>query len=402
MLSMLRQKMNVRDLHSAFGLFFSLIYLYLFVTGTLSVFSREIDWLANPVARVVPIESDKLQPGQVYDAVKQSRPDWNIVRIVRSPAARYADQVYIRRNELDRLAWVDPYRGEVRGITSTHTFNSTLKELHRALSSPSKYVKFAVTAVSIPLAASVILGLMLYRRFWKGFLTKPRFHARRRAVLSDLHRLVGIWTLIFLAPLILTSFNFMLEIAGYSPPPAPVYGSVMERSDLLPSGFSGRDLDQAYQAARQTYPNLRISLIDLPSDENAALIFRGDLEAILVRPTANAVFVDPSNIHVTGSYRAEELSTHQRIFELSRTVHIGTWGGTASRIGWFLFGLALTFLTALGAMIHAEKMVMRDTRSAHPSKRGRFGFYWVGMGLGKWLWLAVFAYTLVMTLRTLI
>lgn len=400
----LRIPVTVRGWHSLLGMGFLLILLFLFVTGTLSIFGKEIDWLVNPAQRVVPAETGKLSFGRTFDAVYAGVPDALILSITRMPGARYADQVTVALPEGQgrRLVLVDPYAGQVTGIGSPNTVWFVLRELHRGLSSKSDKVRLAVAGMAVPLGGVLVTSLWLYRRFYAGLFRWPRKGARRRAVLGDLHRLIGAWSVIFLVPLVLTSLVFAFELVGISGGSYPDY-MVMGQSDTaLPAGFSGAALDRMVATAEGFYPGLAVTDIALPANAMQPVVVRGDLAALLVRSVANAVYFDPATQAIRGAHRGEELAVGLRLVEASRTLHFGSFAGLPSRILWAVFGSALSVLAVLGALIYAERLVFMADRSDSIRTRSRLGHVWAGMGAGKWLGLAVFALALALTLRRLL
>ncbi len=400
MLSLLRIPVTARGWHSLTGMFFSLILMFLFVTGTLSVFGHEIDWLTNPAQRVEVAPEGKLTLGATYDAVRLEVPEAQVALIQRVAGPRTADQtIVVMPDGSQRLVLVDPYRGEVQGVGSTRNVWFTLRELHRALSSPSTKVQTAVAAMTLPLAVMLISSLLLYRRFYRGFFRLPRRGARKRAVLGDLHRLLGCWALIFMVPLVLTSAEFLVELLGYGPAYYPGYTLMGEERSALPTGFSGDDLDRAVTVAETTLPGLAVTDAALPTNDRMPIALRGDLTAPLVRSVANSVYLDPVSLTVRGAHRAEDISTGLRLFEAARVVHFGSFAALPGKVVWGIFGVALSTLTALGALIYAERLVFMSERSDSIRQRSRLGHVWAGMGLGKWIGLAVLAFAAFTTLR---
>lgn len=396
----LRIPVTARAWHSLAGMVFSLILMFLFVTGTLSVFGHEIDWLANPAQRVAAAPGGKRPLGATWDAVRTQMPGAQVAMIQRPAGPRTADQVIVRMPDGgQRLVLVDPYRGTVQGEGSTRTAWLTLRELHRALSSPSRKVQFAVTLMVLPLAVILVTSLLLYRRFWRGFFRLPRRGARARAVLGDLHRLLGSWALIFMVPLVLTSGQFLVEFLGYGPAYYPGYMLPRTQQSALPESFSGADLDRAVGVAGATLPGLAVTDIMLPPDARMPIALRGELTAPLVRTVANSVYLDPASLAVRGAHRAEEIPAGLRLSEALRVVHYGSFAGLGSKLVWGVFGLVLSVLTALGALIYAERLVFLSERSDTVRARSRLGHVWAGMGPGKWIGLAVLAFAAVTTLR---
>jgi len=231
--------MSARIVHGYTGLFFCAILAFLSGTGTLSVFSVELDWLMRAEMRVAA-DGNKAPVGQSLDAALAAAAGVRPIALMRFPGARFADRVLVASDDAGRrFVWVDPYSGQVRGTTPTATLKETLRELHRGLSTKARLVQVAVAALSLPLALSVISGLVLYRRFWTGFFRMPRRTGSRRALLSDLHRLTAVWSLPFLAIVVITSAVFLSEMVGFGPPMRPMPRPDPIRAEALPPGFGG-------------------------------------------------------------------------------------------------------------------------------------------------------------------
>ena len=124
----------------------------------------------------------------------------------------------------------------------------------------------------------------------------------------------------------------------------------------LPFGFSGDDLELAVGNALDELPGLEVRRILLPRAPNSPLIIQGDLSATLVRPRANGVYIDPSNLSVIGSYVGEELNVHTRISEAADPLHFGYFGGLATKILWFLLGLSMSAMTLTGVVIYSKRL----------------------------------------------
>jgi uncharacterized iron-regulated membrane protein len=365
-----RNSLNWHWLHSFFGLTLSIYLGFIFLTGTLLVFSNEIDWLRYSAMRVSPAEGGKLSWGSVYDAAAAERPGWDIVRIIRDEGARTADLVVMLKPDggRDHFIWVDPYRAVVQGETSTFSFHNALLALHESLFIDGRKGKFLVTVLALPMTAAVIAGLFTYRRFWTGFFRLPRFGGRRRAVLSDLHRLIAVWSLIFFLPLAATTLWYFVENLGLGAN-TEFQHKTDKRETLLPGGFDGARLDAAAKLAEEAMPRMHISEVGLPRAKAEPILFQGQMTAFLVRDRENSVHIDPTTLAVMATHRAEDLSLHQRISAAADPVHFGDFGGLTTRILWLVFGIALTALVAIGVLINATRLAtMAEKRSGTPTQ----------------------------------
>ena len=117
-------------------------------------------------------------------------------------------------------------------------------------------------------------------------------------------------------------------------------------------------------------PDLDIRMILFPRAPSQSVSLRGQATAVLVRPRANAVQVDPTTGGLTGAYRGEELSVHQRISEMADPLHFGTLGGFSTKVLWFAFGIALSGLAITGVCIYVKRVARSPRRTALDARRG--------------------------------
>lgn len=390
--------MSARRVHGFLGLFFSLAMIFVAITGSLSVFADEIDWLLTPALRVSAGEGDKSSPGRSFDAAATAIPGARPDVLTRFPGPRYADRLrVITPDGTAAFVWVDPYSGTVTGTGAAVTVRQVLRELHRSLSTENMTVTLAVAAMSLPLGATVIAGLLLYRRFWTGYFRRPRFSGSRRAMLSDLHRLAAVWLLPFLVVTTLTSAIFLSEMVGLAPP-MPAMPMVAARGPaLLPDGFDGASLDRAVDLARDALPGLVVSEITFPDAPGAPVSVRGADGTALVRPVASVGHVDPASLALMAVQPAAGLGERMRLFEAARVLHYGTALGLPMRLLWLGFGLGLAALGILGAMICAERLT-KEFKVRGRAARSGWGHYFAGAGAGNWIGLGATVLALALAL----
>lgn len=79
--------------------------------------------------------------------------------------------------------------------------------------------------------------------------------------------------------------------------------------------------------------------------------------------------------------KGEELSAHQRISEMADPLHFGTFGGMATKVVWFVFGLAMAGLCVTGMAIYSLRLknVLAPDELAQ-RRHGFAGRLWLGMG----------------------
>jgi len=364
--------------HQWVGLKLAVFMAFISLTGTLAVLSSEIDWLLQPSLRVSPA-SVEAEPR--WDRIATSAAEWPNAAKVQSLAAPVATAfaataVIENPDGTLRILHIHPTTGEVQGEVTWVGAQRILRNMHRHLNLPIKYGVPIVCTLAFLLLVSVVTSLVVYKRWWRGFLKPVRWRDARTAW-GDLHRLAGVWSLWFVLLIALTGVWYMVEELGLEAP-------VSERA-VAPGSAEPVDGAAAFaanlEAARGAMPGLRIQRILLPQEEGDTFQFQGQLSAWLVRERSNSVATDPASAEVLQVLRGEELTAHQRISEMADPLHFGNFAGYWTKVPWFLFGLLMTGLSVSGIAIYG----LRVGRSVPGA--GAVAVAWRGMG--RWRWLAL-------------
>lgn len=270
------------DLHTWLGLKLSIAMTFILVTGTLAVFSNELDWLTHPSMRVMPQpESARSSWGTLYDAAREAYPDWSLQYMTEPVDPWFTAGMYgVTDSGTRRLIDVDPYAATVTGDRNWLSFQRFFRNTHRHLMLPVQYGVPLVSALSLILLGSMATGLVVYKKFWRGFFRKPRMR-NARIFNGDLHRLLGLWTLWFFPVIALTGLFYLAESLGWRAPPFGETGEAVER----PIELTGAELDAMADRAKSILPGLDITLVLPPSAPGDPLVFQGYTDGTwLVRP----------------------------------------------------------------------------------------------------------------------
>lgn len=364
------------------GLQVSLMLGVVLLTGTLASISPEIDWLLNPAMRVTPQDRPMASWGRWLDGARAGADllaggDARIERIDGPMASRFAVEALAVTADGERhRIQVDPWSGAPRGTTSWFGARRLLRDLHRHLMLPGWIGLPMVAILSVPLLASLVTAFAVYKKWWRGFLRMPRAPrsvADRRRFVGDLHRWAGLWLLPFIAVAGVTSAWYLVEWAGLKAPDPTIF------RPLAHARIDGAALDRIVARGRSAMPDLRLRAIAFPEDEEGqpagGVLLSGDATAWLVRDRANAALFDAGTEAMVASVRGIDLSAGQRIGEAADPLHFGTWGGTATRWLWFVFGIVLSGLAVTGILIHAMRLA-RLPDAPHGLRRAT----WAGMG----------------------
>lgn len=373
--------------HQWAGLKLSLMLAFVMLTGTLATLAHEIDWLLQPSLRVTPssVEGPVAWDRIAANAAAHSATA-RITGIEAPTAPFFAARVMIERRD-GRLGFLHahPTTGAIQGEGPWVGAQRVLRNTHRHLNLPTWLGVPLVSALALPLLVSLGTAFIVYKRWWRGFLKPVRWRDARTAM-GDLHRLLGVWSLWFVALIALTSLWYLVESLGGDAPPAP--RAEITATERAPAEL-GALLGPSLAAARAADPELRIHRIGFPGEGSGAFVFQGQRDAVLVRPRANAVWVDAATARVALVTDGSQLSAHQRISEAADPLHFGTFGGYWTKLAWFLFGLALTGLSVSGAAVYALRLARE--RREHPGTRGVLARIWTGMGAWRWWSIAAVA-----------
>lgn len=365
-------------IHAWVGLNLGFLLYVICLSGTIAVFSWEINWAVDPSARVDPLAADErptISWQTMYDNVAAGHPHAMVAYLFPSRGESWAARAAVAYSPRDfRWVLVDPYTGDLRGLRSGFNLVSFFRIFHKQL-----YVvpgifgihgTLIVGALAILLLVSSVTGVLSIKRWWRAFVTL-RTGRSRRLLWSDVHRLTGVWPLIVTVVLGITGVwylaeNILIDTGVMDEEARPARLSADTLKDRPPSQVP-LDLDRAAGLAKAAYPELSIAMIALPLRPGDPLIFTGQADALLVRDRANAVQMDPYTGEILGIRRAEDLGAFDRWVETADPLHFGTFGGLTTQILWFVGGLMLS----AGILTGLYSAWMRLGQTAEAGRRGR-------------------------------
>jgi uncharacterized iron-regulated membrane protein len=372
-------------LHSVFGLKLSLFLAFVCLTGTIATVAHEIEWLYKPQLRATTV-TGQADWGAMWNAAQAAHPEAKLGGLGsfdRNDAPYFVKAVSATdANGEEFTIYVDPGTNRVTGHEYGRSFQDFMRALHYYLFAPGTIPMYIVTALGFVLILSLITGLMAYKKFWRSFFRKPRWHRDMRTWMGDLHRLVGLWSLWFVAVIGLTSIWYFVEHAGLDlETPEPTIA--VAKAELA---VSGAQISNWTAIAEARMPGLAITAVYLPYEPGNPVVVQGQWRAWLVRERTNAIFIDPQSGTIIGERIAHQMGIGERIVNTADPLHFGTFGGLATKLMWVLFGLLLTGMAGSGAYIYAKR-----TKQA-VSSGVRLGFLDY---LGHWKWPSVIAITVV-------
>jgi len=339
-------------LHGWLGMNFGLLLALICLSGTLATLMHEIEWVTQPALRIEP--DGPVQWQETYEALQRAHPEMHVGGISRGEAT-----------VLDRVAWttflsapdgpwkrarVDPYEAEVVRSGSRLYLQDYLRQLHYNFFWGWGF--YLVCLIGLPLLLSVVSGLLFYKRWWRH-LFRLELGKGLHAFGSSLHRLLGVWSLIFGLIIGITGLWYLAEAELVSqdvayPPGPKVPAETMAEHGPTPEPLP---LDAYVAAATDAFPELQPTGIALPSSPDGTVRVEGNTGNWLVRDRANSVFLDPYTAEVVDLRRPEDLGALSWWVQAADSLHFGYWGGLASKLLWAFLGLCLPVSVLSGAYL---------------------------------------------------
>ena len=344
------------DIHRWVGLKLSILLSFVLITGTLATLSHEIDWLLEPDRRVDPatVIGPPHDWAGMYAAARAAYPDWAIVWLSAPEAPWFAaEAVGLTPLGERRRIYIHPGTLEVQGEGNWVNAQRILRDSHRRLMIFNTGGIILVSSLGILLLISLVTGLVVYRKFWRGFFRKPRTRDRR-TFWGDLHRLGGLWSIWFVFLMGITSLYYLVEAAGLRPAPFPV--EAREGLSAAADATAEVPLSAMVETARAALPGYRITSIWPPHAAGEPWSFRGQTDTILVRERANQIRIDPASGEVVGVVDSENLGAWQRVGEAADPLHFGDFAGFWLKLVYFVFGVILSGMALSGVYIYSKRI----------------------------------------------
>ena len=355
------------DLHRWVGLKLFILLSFVLITGALATVSQEIDWLIDPARKVSPAAAPEVQDWDgLAAAVRDARPGWSI-DLIAAPLDPWhaAEVIGVTPEGERRRLLIHPGTLEIQGDRPWFNAQRLFRDAHRRLMIFNIWGVVLVSSLSILMILSLISGLFLYKKFWRGFFRKPRTRDAR-TFWGDMHRLGGVWSLWFVAVIALTSLWYLIEALGsitdirVGPFPEQAPPAAIAKPETMSDAVSYNALAAR---AHQAIDNYRITMLFPPKFAGDPIAFHGHASAVLVRARANRVVFDAATGDMTAVVTGETLSPMQRVSEMADPLHFGTFGGFWTKMLYFLFGVILSAMSLSGVYIYSKRIRNADEKA---------------------------------------
>jgi uncharacterized iron-regulated membrane protein len=352
--------------HSWLGATSGLLLFVVCWSGTFATVSHELDWLVLPELRV-EARSEPVDFPALHTAILERWPDARDIWISKPRGSAFAAEAFFVIGEDDwQRIYLDPNSGEVLGSYSYFNIQRFFRSLHMGLFNLWGLGIYVVSFAGLVLLGSAVTALFFYRRWWRRF-TELRLGRKLRALVSDLHKLAGLWSLWFVLVIGVTGAWYLWETAradfGDGKLAWVDTGDYAVHPLTLPDASTdggGRALPAAAMPIRQLLgrvaqerPELDVRAVWIMNDD--VLYVDGQADHLLVRDRANKLYLTRDG-EVLYDQSAANLPVYWRLADTADPLHFGTFAGLASQLLYFVFGLLLSGMCLTGAWLHVKRL----------------------------------------------
>lgn len=362
------------QLHGWFSLPIWLIFCFVCLSGTVAVFSHELTWLTNPAARASNPDNLPAKPvAELVASVQQAYPTADVGSVMLFEPYLVNAVIFTDHDKPFAIAYVNQYSGEIQQINEGMTFINFMRSLHGWLLFPwqSGYSVgyYLVSAMAIVMLGALVTGLVIYKNFWCSF-TRPkvRLHQGKKTVLTDLHRLAGVWSIWFLMVMSATGLWYLIQAVMWHAdidiePHAPLVAAEQLPATAQAPVVSFAD---AMQIAQQRFPEFQPSFLMLPEHNRGMYTLMGGGDHIFYDQYSYNLSINPWTGEIAQQKSPESMTALQTVMHIADPLHYGTLGGIWTKAIWFLFGLLLSGMSITGFMIWGSRTVkaVRESRNA--------------------------------------
>ncbi|MBO1256895.1 PepSY domain-containing protein [Alteromonas sp. 5E99-2] len=346
--------------HAWVGFQLALLMFVVLATGTIATLSNEIDWLIFPELRSSEKPDDAPAAMGIeewvatYQSIHSAYPDTEITSIVQLDSEYLSTRAVLKSDALhNRFVQIDPWTHEIKGDMPRLTVQRFFRDFHRYLFMSAFPGLLIVGPLSIVLLISIYTGLKTTRN-WRKALWRIRFDQGKRILLSDLHKVMGLWGIWFSILMAVTGAWYFYEFGNaIAQSPIEPKGPKIEQLETeKPIIFSVDEFRKIVTKAYDTHENWEITALFMPTSNTAPIQLRGvSKNNPVIRNRALRVYIHPETFDVVEAWSPDTISTQAYINEYADPLHFGDFGGFWLKLLWFVFGIALTAMSFTGVLM---------------------------------------------------
>ena len=333
---------SILKIHAYTGLIAGLFLLLMGLSGTILVFHHDIEHYSWETYRELD-HATTFNIDKGIRSIRQQYPGWDtrLMHFEKDEALIFN----LRRPTQRLFVFVHPETGEViKELNELTTFTRWLLRFHYALQAgvPGRIIVFIIGLLFL---LSLLSGCYVYRKsFFKTlFFRVPINRKNLRTHFSSLHRLVGVWSLVFNLLLVITGLflSWTVVTASLKDPVWPGTPPVK-----TPVGNLLKNIETAAPDFTPTY-------IRFPATAGGSVVVYGIYEddPFYYSEFGNYFAADPQTGKISSVVKIVEADLATKLSNTLIPLHFGNYGGIWTQVIYALVGLSGPFLSVSGFII---------------------------------------------------
>jgi uncharacterized iron-regulated membrane protein len=349
------------------------------ITGSLLIFSSELEMRLEPHLRIVQPAAQTASLQKVWEAVKTTHPNDRILSLVPADAPDHSASfvLALRQNKLDRSrirsVYFNPNTGEILGEqTTVEGPMGWARNLHYFLFAGETGL-LVNGAMGVGLLVLCLSGIVIW---WPGILRWKRSLAvthrtNWKRFNWDLHSATGFWScavllivsftgVYFAFPKAVTALTLVSTRSVIKPPQHP---AAPLAAASHPANAPVLTLDQIIVIGHDSLrKNAPLSYIALPGTPGA-IFSAGQYHSAPYSQFAS-VDIDPYSGQIVRRFDTAQYPFGLRVVQYYRSIHFGSFGGPgvfglAVKIVWVILGMVPAVLGITGLLMYWNRFLKK-------------------------------------------
>jgi uncharacterized iron-regulated membrane protein len=346
-------------IHGLVGLVAGIFLLLIGLSGSILVFYHEIDATVNKdILHVEPNGRKPLPLDSLFKIVAQNTDSSTGIlydAYYSNPNVAYEFRIYTPKEKSYSQMWlvsVNQYTGE---IIRNGAFDFSTSFLHWLLVFHYSFRLggfgiLLITIFALLLFTSLITGTIIYRKkFIKTLLFRiPIKNANGKISISNFHRIIGVWSLLFNTIIFFT--GFLMTWTSLTPD----YWKEENKIPLRQHAFLPKvSIDSLLIETKIIFPDFEVKSIYQSSEDTTELSISGDMKSTssIYKPNSASMTFNPTTGKLISTFDINKEKSFDNWWGLSYSTHIGTFGGQTTRWLYVFIGLSPGLLSISGALL---------------------------------------------------
>ncbi|HZB14614.1 MAG TPA: PepSY-associated TM helix domain-containing protein [Chryseolinea sp.] len=359
-----RKTRVIFKIHSYTGLITGIALLLIGISGSILVFSRDLDRIIYHEIQEVETTGTRMSLDSGYAIMQAKFPEMNYITYDGLPQeANSAFQFFMMKDGVQFKAFLNPYTSEILHAGKRYDYwMDWLLLFHYTFTVPV-WGELAAAVLSFTLILSIITGSIVYRKYLlKVFLFRVPLKLKNwRTTASGLHRIVGVWSLLFHVLIAISAFWMLRHTFSKSH---------FEDRPLMATSAPAINfsIDSALMEINERYPTFHAQFLTLPETDDMPAYFYGH---------SNGVSFFFANYYDEIQHDGKSLTTKflqqktvaEKFESMMYPIHAGLYGNMVVKIIYCLGGLTPALLSITGFFLwwRRKKQKASNTRSPNPN-----------------------------------